>query len=293
MNTLHTCERCGTQFEGRNCPRCDAPAEKIAYKPERKLPPKPFIVLCGVLLMLFTAAAITMAAFFHREANRLPTAEPETTFSRPDTAEHRGTTPEDAPTPDNAAADIPADSPAPAADASLTDSEAAAKWRQNSGVYPAGEYAIGKDIPAGEYIILSDGIGYGDFFTGVYASPSMSDASEIWFEWQQGSAYIVLEEGQYLDFAHATLYDPALVDITLDPAAGSGMYKCGKDFDPGDYRIIPTNTQYGAEYTIYSALTSSGGIVRGSNYSDSKDAIEVTLAEGEYIALKFARLEKS
>lgn len=281
------CERCGTQFEGRNCPRCDAPAEKIPYRPERTLSAKPFIILSGVMLSLFLAAAITLVAFVLRQPRSadIPAAENDTaaedagisTVSKPDRLDEPATETQ----------------AAFAADASLTDSEAALQWKQKSGVYADGDYAVGTDIPTGEYIILSDGVGYGDFCTGVYASPSMSDASEIWFEWQQWSAYVVLEEGQYLHFSHATLYDPEIVDITLDPFTGSGgMFKCGRDIEPGTYRLIPTDDQYGAEYTVYSALTSSGGIVSFSGYVDgSTPGAEFPLREGEYISLRFARLE--
>lgn len=172
------------------------------------------------------------------------------------------------------------------------DKAAKNAFQQEKGVYQSGDYEVGKDIPAGTYIILSDGLGYGDFYAGVYAAPSMSDESEIYGGWAKNSRYVIVEEGQYLHFSHAAMYDPELVDITLDPFTRSGMFLVGRDLEPGTYTVVPDNDQYDGTFQVFYGLTSAGMIGGDYHYVGLDGEEEVTLSEGEFIQTDFCILKK-
>ncbi|MBE6853316.1 MAG: hypothetical protein E7505_07540 [Ruminococcus sp.] len=168
------------------------------------------------------------------------------------------------------------------------------EYMKEHGVYKSGTYECGTDIPEGEYIVVSDGEGYEDFYMGVYTQSDCSEDSRLYADFYAGNVYVRLSEGQFIDFSNATLYDMELNDITVAQRKYGAMYKVGKDIEPGVYRIVPTTEDYGCEYTIYSSLDSIIPVVKENNYFDFSDSEPVTveLSEGEYIRLRFAGLEK-
>lgn len=263
------CPKCGTEYTGTACPQCGYLTPPPPVMAEGRQQNTVVLVILGVvggLLALVTMVALVFGMTHHTK-KQSPELE-RSSFSKPDS--------------------IP-DAPAEYVETTQADPEAdkAAKqqWQQSKGIYESGDYAVGEDIPAGTYIILSNGVGYGDFYCGVYAAPSMSSDSEIWGDWSQNSLYIILEEGQYLHFSHSTLYDPEKSEIVLNPYQSSGMFQVGRDVDAGTYTLVGTYDQSGGMYTVYSALTSSGGVVRDSDYFEYGEEVEVTLYEGEYIAM--------
>ena len=170
------------------------------------------------------------------------------------------------------------------------------EYMKEHGVYSSGNYECGKDIPEGEYIVVSSGSdGYGDFYFGVYTQSDCSDDSELYGGWYQGNMYVSLKEGQFIHFSHSVLYDPELNNIELSGNQYGGMYKVGKDIEPGIYYIRSSDDQYGCEYTIYSSINSVIPIEKESSYCDlsDSDSVKVELSEGEYIKLKFSSLEKA
>ncbi len=262
------CPKCGTEYNGTACPQCGylTPPPVLAEGGQHNNTVI-FVVLgvVGGLLALATVAALMLGVTRHNVKERSLEAE-KSSFSKPDVPE--------------AAAELTETVNDPEA-----DEAAKQQWQQSKGIYESGDYAIGEDIPAGTYVILSDGVGYGDFYCGVYAAPSMSDESKIWGDWSQNSRYVILEEGQYLHFSHSTLYDAEKSEIVLNPYQSSGMFQVGRDIEAGTYPLVGTYDQAGGRYTIYSSLNSSGGVVRDSGYFAYGDEAEVTLYEGEYIEM--------
>ena len=170
------------------------------------------------------------------------------------------------------------------------------EYMKEHGVYSSGNYECGKDIPEGEYIVVSSGSDeYGDFYFGVYTQSDCSDDSELYGGWYQRNMYVSLKEGQFIHFSHSVLYDPELNNIELSSNQCGGMYKVGKDIEPGIYYIRSSDDQYGCEYTIYSSIDSVIPIEKESSYCDlsDSDSVKVELSEGEYIKLKFGSLEKA
>lgn len=155
------------------------------------------------------------------------------------------------------------------------------------GVYPSGDYAVGSDLPPGSYIIVSEGHGYGDFYTGIYDNAGMSDSGQIWGGWAKGNRYLVLGGGQYLHFSHSTLYELSAADFRFDPYTEYGMFLIGQDLPAGTYTLFADNDQYSATYQIITSLTTSGEIVREDGYLDPGRQATVTVEDGEYLRTDF------
>lgn len=266
------CPRCGAQFEGNTCPGCSLPEESpspTATAVESRRSNMVLFVILGLtggILAILTLAFLMISLSFSKTPSPVdekPVLEQSDERSIPQGA-------------DNLTA----------------DEDAQNNRQQEKGIYQSGDYAIGTDIPAGTYIILSDEMGYGDFYTSVYASESMSVQSEIYSGWTKNSRYVMLEDGQYLHFSHATMYDPELVEITLDPFSSSGMFLVGRDLEPGTYTVVPNHNQYSGSCCVYSSLTPSGLIKKDFYYVGLDGSEEITLLDGEYVQTDFCILRK-
>ncbi len=165
-------------------------------------------------------------------------------------------------------------------------------YQRERGVFREGFYEVGKDVPAGEYVVLcDDNAASPNFYMGVYVSASQSEESQLFGGWYETSRYVVLEEGLYIDLTHATLYDPAKNDVPLDPFANGGMYKVGTDLDAGTYIVANSSDQYTATYSVYSSINSVSIITKTSGIISVGEETEITVEDGEYIEMKFCHLK--
>lgn len=142
--------------------------------------------------------------------------------------------------------------------------------------YKSGMYKIGVDMPAGEYVII--GSGYGQLAsdsTGDLESIITNDNySNIW--------YIGVNDGEYLTFQGGKAY--ALADApTVDTSSktiSEGMYKIGRDFPAGEYKVTAQSDGY--------IEVSSGNrgsleqIVSNDNFTGDK---YITVSDGQYLKL--------
>lgn len=263
------CPSCGGVFEGNTCPYCGRTFETPPEHPETPASqPHPgfaFVVLAMMAGVMLLEAIGFLAVGYFAVSNMQSIRTPE--FPVNEWEGNLQTT-----TANNAE----------------KDTETA--WGQPQNTYESGDYEVGTDIPAGTYVIISEG---GDFYAAVYANKSMSSERKIFGGWHQNNCYVILEEGQYLHFSHSTLYDPEALDMTFSPFTQHGMFLVGRDVMPGTYTLVPDTEGFGGEYTIYSSITSPGAVVRTSGYFEENDTEEITLAEGEYIELRFCVLEGS
>jgi hypothetical protein len=171
-------------------------------------------------------------------------------------------------------------------------SDESLKYQQEKGIYSGGIYKIGRDIPAGEYLLVYDKASpYGDFYFEICSDEDMSDSGKIYGDWQKVCAYVILDEGTYIKASNYTVYDISKNDITLSPFENSGMYKVGRDIEPGTY-FLESNNEYTAQYSIYTSINSISNITRCSGFVEDDGTTEVTLKDGEYIKMTFCHLKK-
>lgn len=165
-------------------------------------------------------------------------------------------------------------------------------------IYSAGEYEVGKDMPAGEYVILGRGIANGSGCVNIYEDAGMTKESIGYssLSWFDHNTIIVVKEGQWVDISHGIAYYSDKVDIELNPYSHSGMFKVGRDVAVGKYKLVQNEkeSQYGGNYEIYSAITENGPVIKDSGRFETKNGgAEIELSEGDYLYTKFCHVEKN
>lgn len=147
--------------------------------------------------------------------------------------------------------------------------------------YKAGQYKVGTDISAGEYILFtSDGLGY-------FAVSSDSNGDDIIVNDNfTYNSIISVSSSQYLKLSHcyAVPFDEVDVDdLKLD---GEGMFKVGKHIPAGEYKLNSDTSEEGY-YCIYDSSAQmdivSNDIFEGDQY--------VTVQNGQYLKLVRCRFD--
>lgn len=149
--------------------------------------------------------------------------------------------------------------------------------------YKEGMYKIGVDLPAGEYIIISEGLLPAYYQMSSDSSGSLE--SIVSNDNFSGNRYITVREGQYLEIRGSRAYalDKAPGLKPADGKYGEGMYKVGKDIDAGEYKVTP---EEGAVSSYVEVAKDSKGtldsIVSNDNFQAEK---YITINDGQYIKL--------
>ncbi len=157
------------------------------------------------------------------------------------------------------------------------------------GCYGEDTYEVGADIPAGEYVICSDGSrDHDSFYFAVYADAQMEQKiAGGWIEW---NTIMRLEEGQFISMQAAYFYESSRKSL-LKPFQSSGFFLVGRDLKAGTYTIA-NDTEQLAVYRVFSDpdqkeehMLLQGPLQGGEN-------TEITLHDGEYLMMRFCHLEK-
>lgn len=148
--------------------------------------------------------------------------------------------------------------------------------------FNAGMYKVGTDIPQGDYLIVTNESTYLE----VTSDSTGSFESILYNANFENSQYINIKSGQYLMFRKGTAY-PIDTAPVLKPIAGkylAGMYKIGRDIPPGEYKVVPTESNSGY-YEILKGLSGdfddleTNGIVENTIYLTlSSGYVEVSRA---------------
>ncbi len=162
-------------------------------------------------------------------------------------------------------------------EAATAEAEVTAKY------YQEGVYKVGKDIPSGEYLLIS----YEDQYTGGYMCVS-SDSNQndiIHNELFLTFHYITVENGQYLELTRCgavSVEEDSLKFESYDNL-GPGMYKIGVDIPSGEYKLTADKDALAAYSCIYDNSTASRKII--SNDIINNNAY-VTVKHGQYLLLR-------
>lgn len=259
---MRYCQQCGMQWsDGEFCPYCGTLGTEISSQPVKKSTAPWVIVLIISVCVLFIAF---VGVFFLIMLNAFRSYQQKVDEIFPDTQSR------------------------------IEESSAGIADYEASGIYPSGTYAVGKDIPPGEYVLLSDTEltgGYGDFPVTLYDSNPQYEATQLYMVWAQNCHIVELQEGQYLHFSHSVLYDPKKHEITMDPFSKSGMYRVGEHVEPGTYALQGDGSDHGMQYTIYASIAGELKIRESGTITENTSRGIVLQAE-EYIALKFCCLSR-
>lgn len=152
--------------------------------------------------------------------------------------------------------------------------------------YEEGTYEVGTDIPAGEYVFLTQNESDLGFFK-VYTDMSKTDC--ITYELIEHSSFVAVKEGQCLEFK-CCLCKPAdscIVPI-IDASRyilGPGMYRAGTDIPAGRYSLEINNADLSAHYDIYPPERKTETHLYPVDFGSFNDQICITIEKGQYLEL--------
>ncbi len=153
--------------------------------------------------------------------------------------------------------------------------------------YKSGNYKVGEDIPAGEYKISTDTMGYVEVSkdsSGEFDSIITNDNFSTFI-------YLTVEDGQYLklQLSEAVLAEDA-PPYDAEEGYGPGEYKVGYDIPAGEYNIQAEEDAPMAYVEV--SKDSKGGldsIITNDNFEGNK---YITVKDGQYLKLQMAYIEK-
>ncbi|MDY6013009.1 hypothetical protein [Clostridium sp.] len=175
-------------------------------------------------------------------------------------------------------------------DNSSQDSNKSTQSNNNSAydkVYKAGFYQVGKDLPAGEYLVVGDKITK-EAETSVEVTKDSKKEQEIFDESVMGNVYVTVENGQYIDVENGDIYPVELApsNTPKDKVYKDGMYKVGKDIKAGTYDVKALKDD--ADIKIYKDSSHSKSSLISEK--EFKNTEKVTLKDGQYIELDDAQI---
>ncbi|MBP3695192.1 MAG: hypothetical protein J6J31_12260 [Thermoguttaceae bacterium] len=156
---------------------------------------------------------------------------------------------------------------------------------QPSEKYGEGQYKVGKDIPAGTYMLWVSDVKYGGYF--VYSSdPNADDIIEN--DSFATNSIIEVYDGEYLELRRCDAFPikQAEAPRKQNGAFGEGFYIIGEHIPAGEYKLEITDEKYGGYYCIYNDVRrndiDSNGSFTGSRY--------ISLSEGQYLKLNRCKI---
>lgn len=156
---------------------------------------------------------------------------------------------------------------------------------QPSEKYGEGQYKVGKDIPAGTYMLWVSDVKYGGYF--VYSSdPNADDIIEN--DSFATNSIIEVYDGEYLELRRCDAFPikQAEAPRKQNGVFGEGFYIIGEHIPAGEYKLEITDEKYGGYYCIYNDVRrndiDSNGSFTGSRY--------ISLSEGQYLKLNRCKI---
>ena len=177
--------------------------------------------------------------------------------------------------------------PAAVREQTTISAEEQKKIQIENGVFEDGDYKVGIDIPEGIYLLScnNDRIPFG-----IYSQPyneSNSESNELWFEWLGNNQYIKLENGQYIHFSWATLYDVSKhPDMKRDPFTEDGMFLVGHDILPGTYTLQCQKDISLAHYYTANAPLGTNCFQQQPKGLKQEETVSLKLEEGQIVNLE-------
>lgn len=174
------------------------------------------------------------------------------------------------------------------AEAKKAKEDADAKAAKEANKIKAGTYKIGKDIPAGEYLVISKNMTYIECTkdsTGALESIVFNDNLT-----SKSNSYITLNDGEYFKLTGGEMY-PAAEAPSIIPSDGlykDGMYKVGQDIPAGEYKVKLTGDMGYTEVSTNSRHQ-LGSIVTNENVQADT---YLTVQDGQYLKMTGVQIQK-
>lgn len=148
------------------------------------------------------------------------------------------------------------------------------KSPNSEGAYESNTYLVGTEIPAGEYVIISEMSGYFARTVDTTGDDGTITANGNFTT----NTIVTVYDGEYLTFSNSVAYPidqaPAL-DTTRE-----GMFKVGKDIEAGEYNIHTDSNGY---YEVASDSNHVTENIVNNMYFEGDQTI--TVEDGQYLTL--------
>ena len=151
--------------------------------------------------------------------------------------------------------------------------------------YKSKQYKVENDLPAGEYILFTNGRG----LLGHYLVSSDADGNNVLFKGAfKTNAIVTVNKGEYLKFTRSTayptseFYESYIIDLNYDNI----ILKGGSDLKAGEYELVTTGKNEGY-YCIYDNSRYEEIIVEETFEKECY----VCVGEGQYLILKGCKVK--
>ena len=170
---------------------------------------------------------------------------------------------------------------------SLTFAYPAVSWAvetealEGAVTYGPGSYVVGEDILPGEYAVFTEDTSEQNAYSTCTITLYKDDTDERrigTFQFQH-HGLITLYKGQHLVITKGYAVEADRAGITLGT---TGMYKAGRDMEPGTYRITPLTFGSGY-YALYNDVRYYYDYI--DEYVALFEPVTVNIAEGQYLEL--------
>lgn len=161
------------------------------------------------------------------------------------------------------------------------ETESAPIAQRAAGVYSAGMYKIGRDIPAGEYYVYT----YTDLcYLEVASSSSHRFKDIVCNETADTYTYITVREGEYLTVNRGVFVpiEDAKRPVPENGKLPSGTYKVGQDIPAGEYKIGSNNDRNAYFEIATDSRHVLSSIVQNGNFNGER---YVTVEDGQYLTI--------
>ena len=153
-------------------------------------------------------------------------------------------------------------------------------------VYVAGSYLIGRDIPAGDYVLVEEDDAV--FASVIVREGVTEDSGLVAHHLVNRQAAVRFTEGKWLTLTEARAYPLALAPKAEDGNAGEGGYVVGVTLSAGTYTVLLNDKAPLSSYSIYDGVLGSGEQLL--KFEVIREATDVNLNPGEYLELSGCRL---
>lgn len=157
----------------------------------------------------------------------------------------------------------------------------------DSKFYTVGQYKVGRDFPAGQYLA----IGKGYLELSKTPNADVSKGEIIFNDNFDGQCYIDAQEGEYIKIMGELKLYPADSAPKISPGNGvvpQGQFKVGTDIPAGEYKITTTNNGY---FEIKTGTRRDTGKIIKNQFSLKAGSFYATVDNGQYLTLKNATAE--
>lgn len=152
-------------------------------------------------------------------------------------------------------------------------------------MYDAGQYKVGLDMDAGEYVLLTT-----SDYSGYFAVTSDPNGDDILFNDNFAvNSIIEVRKGEYVELSRCIAIEASdfYSEYSIKEGLTGVMLRVGYDINPGEYKLVTTEAGRRGYYCIYNDARHDD-IVANDNFENSS---YVSVRYGQYLILNRCKIK--